>query len=124
MSDEALNPVEIERKVTQAVNALFYGQKEFATRRDAMTQAEIKLLRARRIAAAREDCPRPARGGVTVAERESWIQAAVGPELEDQLLAESALDIAQSSLRVNRDILSGLQTLARSVDSAYRSGVS
>lgn len=118
--DEPLTPATIEAKVIAGTNRVFHAQVEFAKARDAKTSAEIEFKRARVTSAASENCPSPARGGVTVAERDAWLDTETFSEWEALMRAESALDICNSAVRVNRDILSGLQTVARSVAEAYR----
>lgn len=117
MSD--LTPAQVETKLRQLVSDLTRAQTELSGRRDACTEAEILLKRARIAASHSDSCPRPVRGGTTVAERDSWIDAEVQTEWEAYRRAETAQDIAQDALRTTRDIASTVQTLARSVQQAY-----
>ena len=117
MSD--LTPAQVESKLRQLVGDLTRAQQSLSSCRDACTEAEILLKRARIAASHSERCPRPVRGGTTVAEREAWIDTEVQSEWEAYRRAATAQDIAQDALRTTRDIASTVQTLARSVQQAY-----
>ncbi len=114
-----LTPVAVESKLRQLVTDLTRAQQQLSERRDTATKAEILLKRARIAASHSESCPRPVRGGTTVAEREAWIDTEVQSEWEAYRRAVTAQDIAQDALRTTRDIASTVQTLARSVQQAY-----
>lgn len=117
MSD--LTPAQVETKLRQLVSDLTRAQAELSTRRDAATDAEVALKRARLTVGESDDCPRPSRGGATVAQREEWVEARVIDQWEAHRRAQTAQDIAQDALRTTRDIASTVQTLARSVQQAY-----
>ena len=115
-----LTPASVEAKLRQLVTDLTRAQQSLSERRDTCTEAEILLKRARIAASHSANCPRPVRGGTTVAERESWIDTEVQAEWEAYRRAATAQEIAQDALRTTRDIASTVQTLARSVQQAYQ----
>lgn len=118
MTYEPLSPVAVEAKLRALVTALTQAQQTLSKARDAEVDAEIALMRARdEIAKA---APKVARGEFTVAEREAWIDTAVRDEWEVLRRAETERKNAEDLLRVTRDQASVVQSLARSVDTAYR----
>ncbi len=118
MSD--LTPAQVEAKLRALVTDLTRAQADLSAARDAETQTEIALKRAKITAAHSEKCPRPVRGGVTVAERESWIDTECIEEWEAHRIAVTSREIAQDALRTVRDIASVVQSLGQSVRQAYQ----
>lgn len=90
------------------------GQKILARARD----AEVTALEALRMATARAtlspDCPRPKRGenGVTVADRDSWVDQEVEAERQAAMGAEAHRKAAEDYLRVVRDQASVVQSMS------------
>ena len=118
MTDQ-LSPVQIETKLRSLVNQLTQAQGALAQARDAETDAEVELKRERIRAAHSPQCPKPARGSVTVAEREAWIDEQVAGAWEVHRRAVTAREIAQDHLRTLRDQASVVQSLGSSVRTAY-----
>lgn len=116
---EPLTPVQVESKLRRLIGDLTKAQVELSKARDGELFAEIRLKRARAKASASAECPKPSRGGVTVAERDAWIDARVAQEWEHYRAAVVCRDIAQDALRTHRDIASVVQSLASSVRVAY-----
>ena len=117
--DIPLTPVDVERKLRELVTDLTTAKQTLARRRDECTEAEIMLKRAKIVAAHSENCPRPVRGGTTVAERESWIDTEVIQEWEAFRRAETAKEIAWDASRTTHDIASVVQSIAGLVKQAY-----
>lgn len=115
----SLTPVDIEQRLIQLITQLTKAQGHLSETRDLETEAEIALKRARIAWAADESCPRPARGSVTIAQREAWIDAKVEAEWEQHRRFVTQREIAVDALRTTREIASVVQTLARSVQQAY-----
>lgn len=95
-------------------NDLAYAQTKLAQARD----AEVEAVEVYRLATARamvsDECPRPKRGenGVTVADREAWVDDATTTERQDAKVAEAARKAAEDHLRVVRDQASVVQSLS------------
>lgn len=117
--DIPLTPVDVERKLRGLVTELTTAKQELAQRRDACTEAEILLKRAKVTAAHSDNCPRPTRGGVTVAEREAWLDTEVIEEWEAFRRAETAKEIAWDASRTVHDIASVVQSIAGLVKQAF-----
>lgn len=114
-----LSPVAVENRLRELVTELTNAQRDLSRRRDDETTTEVALKRARLTASHSGECPRPTRGGTTVAERDEWIESRVLDEWEAHKRAVTARDIAQDGLRTTRDIASVVQSLAQSVRQAY-----
>lgn len=117
--DEPLTPVRVEARLRHIVNALTKAQRELAERRDAEVAAKHAYERARRTAFFADDCPKPARGGYTVADRETWIDDRCADLREAYELAEVARHSAEDHLRTLRDQGVIVAALAKSVNLAY-----
>lgn len=113
-----LTPVEIEAKLRALVGALTTAQQTLADARDAETDAEIALMRARDEVA--QVAPKVTRGEFTVGEREEFIATATRDEWETLRRAESRRKNAEDYLRVVRDQASVVQSLGASVRTAYQ----
>lgn len=114
-----LTPVDVERRLIQLVTQITHAQQELRSARDTETETEITYKKARLVAAHRDDCPRPVRGGPTVAERDEWIHRATFAEWTDYRRAETARDIAQDALRTVLAVAEVVRSLGSSVRTAY-----
>lgn len=94
---------------------------DMATAQHTLRQARDKEVEARaalRVATAKAmlsaDCPRPKRGenGVTVADREAWVDSQVHAEWLDAQVAEAFRQAAWDALTVARDQASVVQSLS------------
>jgi hypothetical protein len=85
-----------------------------ARARDAEVQAQEALTMARARAMLSEDCPRPKRGenGVTVADRDAWVDQQVADVRFAHAVAEATRKAAEDNLRVTRDQASLVQSLS------------
>lgn len=114
-----LTPIDIERRLIQLTNQITAAQTELRNARDVETEAEITYKKARLVASHREDCPRPARGGATVGERDEWIHRQTFDEWTAYRRAETSREIAQDALRATLAVAEVVRSLGSSVRTAY-----
>lgn len=117
MSD--LTPIDVERRLVQLTTDITRAQGELRQARDAETETAISLKRARLYAGHRDDCPKPTRGGTTVAERDEWIDRLVFDEWAAAKRAETSREIAQDALRSVLAVAEVVRSLGSSVRTAY-----
>lgn len=90
------------------------AQRALRAARDAEVEAveQLRLATARAILS--PDCPRPKRGenGVTVADRDAWVDLQVAAERAKAAGAEAYRKAAEDALRVTRDQASVVQSLS------------
>jgi hypothetical protein len=116
---EPITPVQIESKLRHLIGDLSNRQETLAKARDAETETEIALRRARAIAAHSEACPVPLRGGFTVGQRDAWIDAQVADEHDAHDRATTMRETALDALRTAQAIAELAQSLNASVRLAY-----
>lgn len=118
MSDyEPLNPVQIESKLRSLVSEMTRAQQSLAKQRDIEVGAEIAYQRARD--GASQGAPPVRRGEFTVGERDQFVDIATRDEWEEWRRATETRKNAEDYLRVVREQASVVQSLARSVTTAY-----
>lgn len=90
------------------------AQSALRRARDAEVAATEALRMATATAVLSEDCPRPKRGenGVTVADRDAWVDLEVAEARARAAGAEAYRKAAEDALRVARDQASVVQSLA------------
>lgn len=90
------------------------AQQQVARARDAEVQAQEALTLATARATLGADCPKPKRGenGVTVADRNAWVDQQVESERFDHAVKEATRKAAEDNLRVVRDQASLAQSMA------------
>lgn len=90
------------------------SQRALRGARDREVEAAAELRTARARAFLDPDCPRPKRGenGVTVAERDTWVDQRTHAEWLAHAVAEATRKAAEDALRVARDQGSVVQSLA------------
>lgn len=93
-----LSLLESQRQQRWALRAMWDATNELKDVRDREVEAEAEYLSARRRAFFRTDCPVPARGGVTVAERDAWIDDQVAGLEEKWKLAKAATQAAKDRM--------------------------
>lgn len=121
MSDtyEPLTPVQVETKLRALVSAITTTQRELADARRAEVHAEVAYRKARAIAHHDPDCPRPARGGVTVGERDAWIDDHAEDEWVTLHIAQVEREICQDGLRSLLAQSEVVRSLSASVRASY-----
>lgn len=90
------------------------AQRALRASRDAEVTAEAALRQAIVRATLSDECPTPKRGenGVTVADRNAWVDQQVEAERFKAAVAEAVRKSAEDALRVSRDQASVVQSLA------------
>lgn len=114
-----LTPVAIEQKLTSLVSEISRSQKDLAEARDVEAATEAALKRAQVTAFFRDDCPTPARGGLTVADREMWIDRETLDVWEAHRTAVKAREIAVDHVRAVLAQSEVVRSLGASVRTAY-----
>lgn len=112
-----LTPVDIERKLRECYSELTRAYQILAAARNAETDAEIALMRARDEASL--VAPKVTRGQVTVTERDEIVDRAIRDEWEALTRAAGSRRNAEDYLRVVREQASLVQSLNASVRAAY-----
>ena len=90
------------------------AQRAVREARDREVQAEAILRRAIVTATLSDECPTPKRGenGVTVADRNAWVDRQVEDQRFAAAVAEAVRKSAEDALRVSRDQASVVQSLS------------
>jgi|SRR5690606_15306541 len=120
MSDDLTTPAGVEARLRQLVTELTLAQQALAKARDEEVRAKHAYEAARRRALLSEECPRVARGAVTTADRDAWVDEQVKHECWLYELAEVKREAAQDHLRVVRDQAMIVMSLGKSVTAAYQ----
>lgn len=90
------------------------SQQMLAKARREQVDADEALRMARARAVLSDECPRPKRGenGVTVADRDAWVDQQVADLRFAAAVAEASCEAAKDHLRVTRDQASTVQSLS------------
>jgi len=112
-------PVGIESKLRDLVTDLAGAQQALARVRDEEVRAKHAYEAVRRAALLSEECPKVARGTVTTAERDAWVDEQTKRECWLYELAEAKREAAQDHLRTVRDQAMIVMSLNNSVRTAY-----
>lgn len=107
-----MSPIDLEVSLRKAVTELTRSEQALKDARNTETDAEITYQRAYRRALLSRRCPRVERGGVTVAERDAWVQQECAQEWEAWQVAKTACKAAEDHQRMTRDVTSVYQTIA------------
>lgn len=118
MSDP-LTPVQVESKLRSLVTDLALAQRSLAKARDDEVDAKHEYERARRRALLGGDAPKVARGGITTAERDAWVDDKVEDARFAYDKAVVVRESAQDHLRTLRDQAECVRSLGASVRLAY-----
>lgn len=125
MDDHALTPVAAERRLLQLDNDMTLAELALRRARDAEVEKKHTFEAAKRRAFLDPGCPKPTRGGYTVADREVWVDDRCADEERAYDIATAAREGAQDHHRTVRDQAMVAMALLRSVTTAYNmSGVS
>lgn len=116
---EDLTPIECERKLRGLVTAMSQAQAELRSARDAEVNLKHDWEAARRRAFLSADCPKPTRGGYTVADREVYVDDACADEQRAYDIATARREAARDHLQTIRDQSMVVMALLRSISTAY-----
>lgn len=123
MTDE-LTPVDCERRLRSLVTQMTQAQSELRSARDAEVDKKHEYEAAKRRAFLSAECPKPARGGLTVADREVWVDDQCAEEQRAYDIAVARREAAKDHLQTIRDQSMVVMALLRSLSTAYNvSGV-
>lgn len=117
MSDDLTTLAGVESRLRQLVTDLTLAQQALARARDEEVRAKHAFEAARRKALLSEDCPKVARGAVTTADRDAWVDEQVKHECWLYELAEVKREAAQDHLRDQAMIV---MSLGKSVQAAFQ----
>jgi hypothetical protein len=125
IDEHALTPVAAERRLLQLDTAMTQAELQLRRARDAEVEKKHEYEAAKRQAFLSAGCPKPTRGGFTVADREVWVDDACAEEQRTYDVAVAAREGALDHHRTVRDQAMVAMALLRSVTTAYNmSGVS
>lgn len=105
---------EVLQRLHTVHNDMAAAQRALRESRDREVEAEAVLRRAVVQATLSDECPKPKRGenGVTVADRDAWVDRQVEDQRFQAAVAEAVRKSAEDALRVSRDQASVVQSLA------------
>lgn len=117
---EDLTPIDCERRLRTYVTEMSKAQAELRSARDAEVERKHEYEAAKRRAFLSADCPKPARGGFTVADREVWVDDQCANEQRAFDIATARREAAKDHLQTVRDQAMVVMSLLRSVSTAYQ----
>lgn len=116
---EPWTPPQAEAAMRWVLRAMHDTQQQLKQARTAEVNAKHEYESARRTAFFAPDCPKPERGGYTVADREAHIERATVDERQSYELATVTRDAAQDHLRVLEKQSVVLAALNKNVQAAF-----
>ncbi|MFY1686433.1 hypothetical protein [Plantactinospora sp. WMMB782] len=116
---EPWTPVDAENALRWVLRAMHDASQSLRLLRDEEVTAKHAYEAARRRAFFNADCPKPTRGGHTVADRDAYIDQATAAEREAYELASVAKEGAQDHLRTLNSQSVVLSALAKNVQQTY-----
>lgn len=116
---EPWTPVDAENAMRWVLRAMFDAQKQLKVARESEVAAKQAFESARRAAFFSPDCPKPERGGYTVADREAHIERECADQRQAYEVATATREAAQDHLRVLNSQSVVLSALAKNVQQTY-----
>jgi hypothetical protein len=116
---EDLTPIDCERRLRALVTDMSRAQTELRNARDAEVNLKHDYEAAKRRAFLSAECPKPTRGGFTVADREVWVDDQCADEQRKYDIATARREAAKDHLQTVRDQSMIVLGLLRSVTTAY-----
>jgi len=116
---EDLTPIDCERRLRALVTDMSRAQTELRNARDAEVNLKHDWEAAKRRAFLSAECPKPTRGGFTVADREVWVDDQCAAEQRKYDIATARREAAKDHLQTVRDQSMIVLGLLRSVTTAY-----
>ena len=124
MDDHALTPVSAEKRLVALDTAMTQAELALRRARDTEVTKKHEYEAAKRRAFLSAECPKPTRGGHTVADRDVWVDDRCADEQRAYDIATAAREGALDHHRTVRDQAMVAMALLRSVTTAYNvSGV-
>ena len=125
MTGHPLTPEDAERRLLALDNEMTLAELALRRARDAEVEKKHTYEAAKRRAFLSAECPKPSRGGYTVADRDVWVDDRCAVEQRAYDIAAAAREGAQDHHRTVRDQAMVAMALLRSVSTAFNmSGVS
>lgn len=112
-------PEQAENALRWVLRAMYDASKALKTARDVEVDAKHAFESARRVAFFSPDCPRPERGGYTVADREAYIERATAEQRQAYEIASKEKEAAQDHLRTLNSQSVVLAALSKNVNQTY-----
>lgn len=116
---EPWTPNDAEKALRWVLRAMLDAQRGLAQARDAEVTAKHVYEAMKRRAFFDADCPKPSRGGHTVADRDAFIDQATAAERQDYELATAAKEAAQDHLRTLNSQSVVMSALAKNVQQTF-----
>jgi hypothetical protein len=116
---EDLTPIDCERRLRALVTQMAQAQAELRNARDAEVDKKHEYEAAKRRAFLSADCPKPTRGGFTVADREVYVENQCAEQQRAYDIAAARREAAKDHLQTVRDQAMVVMSLLRSVSTAY-----
>jgi hypothetical protein len=116
---EPWTPVDAEKALRWVLRAMLDAQRNLAQARDVEVTSKHVYEDAKRRAFFHDDCPKPTRGGFTVADRDAFIEKATAQERQDYELASATKEAAQDHLRTLNSQSVVLSALAKNVQQTF-----
>ena len=116
---EPWTPNDAERALRWVLRAMLDAQQGLRDARDLEVAAKHEYERAKRQAFFRDDCPKPTRGGFTVADRDAYLDKTTATERERFELAQATTAAAQDHLRTLNAQSVVMSALAKNVQQTY-----
>ncbi|MFD6565336.1 hypothetical protein [Micromonospora profundi] len=114
-------PPQAEAAMRWVLRAMFDTQKQLKVAREAEVAAKHAFESAKRAAFFSADCPKPERGGYTVADREAYIERATVEQRQAYEIATATREAAADHLRVLDKQSVVLASLNKNVQAAFNS---
>lgn len=112
-------PNDAERALRWVLRAMLEAQQLLRDSRDVEVAAKHEYEREKRRAFFAPDCPKPSRGGHTVADRDAFIEMATAVERERYELAQATTQGAQDHLRTLNSQSVVMSALAKNVQQTF-----
>lgn len=112
-------PVDAEKALRWVLRAMLDAQRGLAQARDAEVAAKHVYEAAKRRAFFDVECPKPSRGGHTVADRDAFIEQSTAEQRQNYELATAAKEAAQDHLRTLNAQSVVMSALAKNVQQTY-----
>lgn len=116
---EPWTPVDAEKALRWVLRAMLDAQRGLAQARDVEIAAKHEYEAAKRQAFFAPDCPKPSRGGFTVADRDAFIERETSQERQDYELASATKEASQDHLRTLNSQSVVMSALAKNVQQTF-----
>lgn len=114
-----LSLIEAQQYQRWVLRAMWDATNDLKTVRDLEVEAEAEYLSARRRQFFHEDCPVVIRGGVTVADRDAWVDQQVASEEEKWKLAKATTQAAKDRMDTIRSQSVLISALAKTTQQIH-----